>query len=209
APQLVRSGHVRPALHRQDVHRDGGRDEQARRSGQRPREDREVLGGPQELRRGDRRDHDERARRQRRADLGAHGQEGRLHALRVATHVTAPTLPILPTSVVGSYSIPAWLWAAWEKIEAGGFGVLDVTETENDAVAVAVRDQERAGLDLISDGEMRRQGFIVSIFKYFHGLKPIEPRRKVGVLSYDGHVIYEPVERITAPAGLGTLGELD
>ena len=121
----------------------------------------------------------------------------------------ASALPILPTSVVGSYAIPSWLWAAWEKIEAGGFGAMDVAETENDAVATAVRDQERAGVDVISDGEMRRQGFIVSIFKYFHGLKPIEPRRKIGVLSYDGHVFYEPVERISAPAGLGTLAELD
>ncbi len=123
--------------------------------------------------------------------------------------MTAPALPILPTTVVGSYAIPAWLWAAWEKIEAGGFGIMDVAETENDAVATAVRDQERAGIDLISDGEMRRQGFIVSIFKYFQGLRPLEPRRKVGVLSYDGHVFYEPVERITAPEGLGTLKELD
>jgi len=122
--------------------------------------------------------------------------------------VTASTLPILPTTVVGSYAIPAWLWAAYEKIEAGGFGRMDVAETENDAVATAVRDQERAGVDVISDGEMRRQGFIVSIFKYFHGLKPIEPRRKVGVLSYDGHVLYEPVERISAPDGLGTVREL-
>jgi len=123
--------------------------------------------------------------------------------------VTASALPILPTSVVGSYAIPSWLWAAWEKIEAGGFGAMDVAETENDAVATAVRDQERAGVDVISDGEMRRQGFIVSIFKYFHGLEPIEPKRKVGVLSYDGHVFYEPVERISAPAGLGTLKELE
>ena len=123
--------------------------------------------------------------------------------------MTASALPILPTSVVGSYAIPSWLWAAWEKIEAGNFGAMDVAETENDAVATAVRDQERAGVDVISDGEMRRQGFIVSIFKYFHGLKPIEPRRKVGVLSYDGHVFYEPVERLSAPAGLGTLKELD
>jgi 5-methyltetrahydropteroyltriglutamate--homocysteine methyltransferase len=123
--------------------------------------------------------------------------------------VTASALPILPTSVVGSYAIPSWLWAAWEKIEAGNFGAMDVAETENDAVATAMRDQERAGVDVISDGEMRRQGFIVSIFKYFHGLKPIEPRRKVGVLSYDGHVFYEPVERLSAPAGLGTLKELD
>ena len=122
--------------------------------------------------------------------------------------MTASTLPILPTTVVGSYAIPAWLWAAYEKIEAGGFGRMDVAETENDAVATAVRDQESAGVDVISDGEMRRQGFIVSIFKYFHGLKPIEPRRKVGVLSYDGHVLYEPVERISAPDGLGTVREL-
>jgi 5-methyltetrahydropteroyltriglutamate--homocysteine methyltransferase len=103
--------------------------------------------------------------------------------------VTVSALPILPTTVVGSYAIPAWLWAAYEKIGAGGFGAMDVAETENDAVATAVRDQERAGVDLISDGEMRRQGFIVSIFKYFHGLRPLEPRRKVGILSYDGHVL--------------------
>jgi len=111
--------------------------------------------------------------------------------------------------VVGSYAIPAWLWAAWEKLEAGGFGAMDLAETENDAVETAIRDQERAGVDVISDGEMRRQGFIVSIFKYFHGLKPKEPRRKVGVLSYDGHVFYEPVERISAPEGLGALKELE
>src|SRR5262249_29383148 len=86
---------------------------------------------------------------------------------------------------------------------------MDVAETENDAVETAVRDQERAGVDLISDGEMRRQGFIVSIFKYFQGLRALPPRRKVGVLSYDGHVFYEPVERITAPEGLRTLQDLD
>src|SRR5262249_12399622 len=52
-------------------------------------------------------------------------------------------------------------------------------------------------------------GFIVSIFKCFHGLRPVEPRRKVGILSYDGHVLYEPLERIVAPDGLGTLKELE
>jgi 5-methyltetrahydropteroyltriglutamate--homocysteine methyltransferase len=118
------------------------------------------------------------------------------------------TLPLLPTSVVGSYAIPSWLWAAWDRIEAGGFGEMDVTETENDAVDTAIRDQERAGLDVISDGEMRRQGFIVSIFQYFTGLRPRAPRRKIGILSYDGHTGYEPVEQIGAPDGLGALKEL-
>jgi 5-methyltetrahydropteroyltriglutamate--homocysteine methyltransferase len=37
--------------------------------------------------------------------------------------VTVSALPILPTTVVGSYAIPAWLWAAYEKI---GAGVLDL-----------------------------------------------------------------------------------
>jgi len=118
------------------------------------------------------------------------------------------TLPLLPTTVVGSYAIPAWLWAAWEKIETGAFGEADLRETEDDAVATAVRDQERAGVDVISDGEMRRQGFIVSIFKYFTGLLALPPRRKTGILSYDGHVLYQPVDRIGAPGGLGTLREL-
>ena len=118
------------------------------------------------------------------------------------------TLPLLPTSVVGSYAIPSWLWAAWDRIEAGGFGEMDITETENDAVDTAIRDQERAGVDVISDGEMRRQGFIVSIFQYFSGLRPRPPRRKIGILSYDAHTGYEPVERIGAPDGLGALKEL-
>ena len=44
--------------------------------------------------------------------------------------MTVPVLPILPTTVVGSYAIPAWLWAAYEKIEAGSFGVMDLAETD-------------------------------------------------------------------------------
>jgi 5-methyltetrahydropteroyltriglutamate--homocysteine methyltransferase len=117
-------------------------------------------------------------------------------------------LPLLATSVVGSYAIPAWLWAAHERIEAGTFGELDVRETEDDAVTLAVHDQERAGVDVVSDGEMRRQGFIVSIFRHFTGLRALGPRRRVGILSYDGHVVYEAVERIGAPGGLGTLREI-
>lgn len=118
------------------------------------------------------------------------------------------SLPPLPTTVVGSYALPSWLWAAHEKIQAGGFAEMDIAETENDAVDMAIRDQERADVDVISDGEMRRQGFIVSIFGSFTGLRPIPPRRKIGILSYDGHTHYEPVDRIRAPAGLGMRKEL-
>ena len=35
-------------------------------------------------------------------------------------------------------------------------------ETQDDAVDMAVRDQEDAGVDLITDGEMRRVGFFTA-----------------------------------------------
>ena len=123
--------------------------------------------------------------------------------------MAASSLPPLPTTVVGSYALPSWYWAALEKIEAGGFGPMDVAETEDDAVETALRDQERAGIDVISDGEMRRQGFIVSTFNYFSGLEALAPRRKIGILSYDGHTIWQPTGRIGAPRGLGMLRELE
>ena len=71
--------------------------------------------------------------------------------------MTVPVLPILPTSVVGSYAIPAWLWAAYEKIEAGGFGAMDLAETENDAVETAIRGLE-------GPLEMRLRKFVAVLY---------------------------------------------
>ena len=56
----------------------------------------------------------------------------------------APTL--LPTSVVGSYALPSWFWTALDAIKRGDYGQTDERETFDDAVAVAIRDQERAGI---------------------------------------------------------------
>ena len=76
-------------------------------------------------------------------------------------------LPLLPTTLVGSYPQPEWLidrknlagrlpprvrarelWrVAPEWLEAA----------QDDATLIAIRDQERAGLDIITDGEMRRR----------------------------------------------------
>jgi len=78
-------------------------------------------------------------------------------------------LPLLPTTLVGSYPQPEWLidrknlagrlpprvrarelWrVAPEWLEAA----------QDDATLIAIRDQERAGLDIITDGEMRRESY--------------------------------------------------
>jgi 5-methyltetrahydropteroyltriglutamate--homocysteine methyltransferase len=78
-------------------------------------------------------------------------------------------LPLLPTSLVGSYAQPDWLIDR-PKL-AGRFPprvrakelwrvapeFLDAAQ--DDATLLAIRDQERAGLDIITDGEMRRESY--------------------------------------------------
>src|SRR6185436_20009436 len=75
---------------------------------------------------------------------------------------------LLPTTVVGSYPQPGWLvdraklgskvprvreHELW-RIE-GKF----LEEAQDDATVLAIRDMERAGIDIITDGEMRRESY--------------------------------------------------
>jgi 5-methyltetrahydropteroyltriglutamate--homocysteine methyltransferase len=78
-------------------------------------------------------------------------------------------LPILPTSLVGSYAQPEWLID--RKKLAGRFPPRvrakelwtvppeHLAQAQDDATLLAVHDQERAGLDIITDGEMRRESY--------------------------------------------------
>ena len=87
------------------------------------------------------------------------------------------SLPILPTSVIGSYAWPAWLMTALDAAQEGRYGPDDMIEAQDDAVDTALRDQEDAGVDIVSDGEMRRVGFFTAAF-YGHltGLRELPPR---------------------------------
>ncbi|MBL8147531.1 MAG: methionine synthase, partial [Anaerolineae bacterium] len=71
-----------------------------------------------------------------------------------------------------------------------------------------VREQENAGVDLITDGEMRRVGFFTAEF-YSHmtGLAELPARRRLGVAGHDQRDSYEAVEPLAAPDGLGLLPE--
>ncbi|HXH08272.1 MAG TPA: methionine synthase [Alphaproteobacteria bacterium] len=118
------------------------------------------------------------------------------------------TMPrLLPCSVVGSYATPSWLYSALEDMRQGKYGPTDIQETFDDAVNMAIRDQEWAGVDVITDGEMRRWMFVQGFYRYFHGLEQEEPLRKMGVYGYDSPVRYHLVEPITAPGGLGVVEE--
>jgi 5-methyltetrahydropteroyltriglutamate--homocysteine methyltransferase len=78
-------------------------------------------------------------------------------------------LPLLPTSLVGSYAQPDWLLDRSKlakrfppRVRAGELWRIDpqyLEEAQDDATRLAILDQERAGLDIITDGEIRRESY--------------------------------------------------
>jgi 5-methyltetrahydropteroyltriglutamate--homocysteine methyltransferase len=108
---------------------------------------------------------------------------------------------------VGSYASPSWLFASRRALRSGDFGPADIEEALQDAVRVAVCDQEETGLDILTDGEMRRQRFLWNIVERLGGLKIVPAQRKMGVMSYDSAPRFETTERVSAPHGLGLVEE--
>src|SRR6476660_8444540 len=113
------------------------------------------------------------------------------------------TLPLLPTCLVGSYPQPDWLidraslakqmpprvrarelWrVAQEHLESA----------QDDATLLAIRDQERAGLDIVTDGEQRRESYSN---RFATALDGVDIENPGTTLNRSGKPI--PVPRITA-----------
>lgn len=110
---------------------------------------------------------------------------------------------LLPTSLVGSYPQPEWLidrarlskqvpraraddlWlVAPDKLEAA----------QDDATILAIHEQERAGLDIITDGEQRRESYSN---RFATALGGIDADRPGTTLNRNGKPI--PVPRVVAP----------
>jgi 5-methyltetrahydropteroyltriglutamate--homocysteine methyltransferase len=110
------------------------------------------------------------------------------------------------TTVVGSYPFPGWLELAGEHLDE--LGPDDREEATRDAVWAAVGDQLRAGLDVITDGEQTRFDFNLSFYAFLEGLElDVEARRRFGPPAHDQRGRHRIVGQLTAPGGLGTVGE--
>jgi 5-methyltetrahydropteroyltriglutamate--homocysteine methyltransferase len=78
-------------------------------------------------------------------------------------------IPLLPTTLVGSYPQPDWLidrrrltGIVPPRARAGDLWRVDppwLEQAQDDATLLAIRDQERAGIDIVTDGEMRRESY--------------------------------------------------
>jgi 5-methyltetrahydropteroyltriglutamate--homocysteine methyltransferase len=114
---------------------------------------------------------------------------------------------LLPTSVVGSHGLPGWVWLAREAMDAGRMGVVDLRELMEDATQAALLDQERAGVDVVTTGEMMRVRFILGFYDRITGIRALAPPRKLGPPLWDTNTPFEVTEQVAAPDGLGIVDE--
>lgn len=67
---------------------------------------------------------------------------------------------LLPTAGVGSYSMSGWLERAKNDYLLRRITAHDLEEMHDAAVKAAIKDQEIAGVEIVSDGELRRDNMI-------------------------------------------------
>lgn len=111
-------------------------------------------------------------------------------------------LPILPTTVIGSYPRPKWFREVIKGFKAGRYDVEALNEAADDAVVAVLREHEIVGVDIPSDGEMRRDEMVEYFAERIDGFKFYGPVRVwgnnffrkpavVGKLSYVKPMIVE------------------
>lgn len=77
---------------------------------------------------------------------------------------------LFPTSTVGSLPKPSWLakpetlWSPW-KLQGE-----ELIEGKQDALRLTLDDQNRAGIDIVSDGEQTRQHFVTTFIEHLSGV---------------------------------------
>jgi 5-methyltetrahydropteroyltriglutamate--homocysteine methyltransferase len=79
-------------------------------------------------------------------------------------------LPPIAATTIGSFPRPAWLAQTDRSRAIFRLEGAALQEAQDDATALSINTQERIGLDLLSDGEQRRTGFINHILAAFDGI---------------------------------------
>ncbi len=110
-------------------------------------------------------------------------------SLHHTTGVAHMTLPILPTTVVGSYSMPEWLERLKTDYHSRRISRRDLDEIHDTAVKAAIKDQEIAGIDVITDGELRRDNMIDYFVERLPGVQFDRSSKKFYYDFYDSEVL--------------------
>jgi 5-methyltetrahydropteroyltriglutamate--homocysteine methyltransferase len=111
-------------------------------------------------------------------------------------------LPPLPTTVVGSYSVPEWLERLKTEYYQRRISAAHLAEICEVAIKAAVKDQELAGIDIVSDGELRRDNDIDYFLARIPGVHIAQRAKSDYYDYYDAEVTAPLPEDDKAPLGL-------
>jgi 5-methyltetrahydropteroyltriglutamate--homocysteine methyltransferase len=78
---------------------------------------------------------------------------------------------LFPVTVVGSWPRPAWLIQSLRKRQAGEISAAEFNTVADKAVLECLRAQEEAGVDILTDGEQRRDNFYSFVVEKLGGMK--------------------------------------
>jgi 5-methyltetrahydropteroyltriglutamate--homocysteine methyltransferase len=92
---------------------------------------------------------------------------------------------VLPTTVVGSYSVPEWLERLKNDYYQNRLSWQHLTEICDVAIKAALKDQELAGIDVVSDGELRRDNDIDYLLARIPGVEVLNPLKAYYYDYYD------------------------
>ena len=110
---------------------------------------------------------------------------------------------LFPTSLVGSYPQPEWLIDRVKlskqvpRVRADDLWLVPpavLEAAQDDATILAIRDQERAGLDIVTDGEQRRESYSN---RFATALEGIDTEKPGTTINRSGRPI--PVPRVVGP----------
>lgn len=117
----------------------------------------------------------------------------------------APHFTLLATTVVGSYSVPEWLERLKTDYYQRRISSAYLREIHEVAIKAAIKDQERAGVDIVSDGELRRDNDIDYFLVRMPGVEIPHLAKAFYYDYYDAvvsHPIPEPDDTDRPPLGL-------
>src|ERR1035438_155549 len=108
------------------------------------------------------------------------------------TPMTPAEQILLPTTVVGSYSVPEWLERLKTEDYQRRISAQHLTEIHDVAIKAAVKDQELAGIDIVSDGELRRDNDVDYFLARIPGVH-IPQRAKTDYFDYYDAEVTRPL----------------
>lgn len=96
---------------------------------------------------------------------------------------------LLPTTMVGSYSMPGWLERLKTDYFARRISRNDLDDIHDTVVKAAIKDQEMAGLNIVTDGELRRDNMIDYFIERLPGVQIDRSSKKFYYDFYDSEVV--------------------